>query len=52
MLLHKEVREPKLPVTGTRQSWNLIEVMLVRSVLPGARMKAVAHRFVSVEKNS
>jgi hypothetical protein len=37
MLLHKEVREPKLPVAGTRQSGKLIEVMLVRSVRTARR---------------
>jgi hypothetical protein len=37
MLLHKEVREPKLPVTGTGQSGKLIEVMLVRLVRTALR---------------
>ncbi len=32
MHLHKEVREPKLPVTSTGQSGKLVEVMLVRLV--------------------
>jgi hypothetical protein len=37
MLLHKEVREPKLPVTCTGQSGKLIKVMLVRLVLTARR---------------
>ena len=37
MLLHKEVREPKLAVTCTGQSGKLIEVMLVRSVRTARR---------------
>ena len=37
MLLHKEVREPKLPVTGTGQSGKLIGVMLMRSVRTARR---------------
>jgi hypothetical protein len=37
MLLHNEVREPKLPVTGTGQSGKLIKVMLVRSVRTARR---------------
>jgi hypothetical protein len=37
MLLHSQVSEPKLPVTGTGQSGNKIEVILVRSMRTARR---------------